>query len=52
VADLADFNGDTYADILWRNSASGLNIIWLMDGFTNLAAQSIGVVDDPDWVVQ
>ncbi len=30
-----DFNGDGKADILWRNEATGQNVVWLMDG-TNL----------------
>ncbi len=27
-----DFNGDGKADILWRNSTSGVNVIWEMNG--------------------
>jgi hypothetical protein len=29
-----DFNGDGYADILWRNSTTGQVFIWLMNGAT------------------
>ncbi|MDF5715076.1 MAG: VCBS repeat-containing protein [Rhizonema sp. NSF051] len=31
---IADFNGDNKTDILWRNSTTGENQIWLMDGTT------------------
>src|SRR5207249_781877 len=27
-----DFNGDGKSDILWRNSTTGANVIWLMNG--------------------
>src|SRR5437773_7624943 len=30
----ADFNGDGRADILWRNSSTGENYLWLMNGTT------------------
>src|SRR6266699_2224788 len=29
-----DFNGDGKSDILWRNSTTGANVIWLMKGAT------------------
>ncbi|HKZ55352.1 MAG TPA: Calx-beta domain-containing protein [Anaerolineales bacterium] len=28
----ADFNGDGKPDLLWRNAATGVNFVWLMDG--------------------
>src|SRR5438876_73683 len=30
----ADFNGDGKSDILWRNSSTGENYVWLMNGTT------------------
>jgi FG-GAP-like repeat len=27
-----DFNGDSKTDFLWRNTTTGANVIWLMDG--------------------
>ncbi|NJL09937.1 MAG: hypothetical protein HC908_06420, partial [Calothrix sp. SM1_7_51] len=30
----ADFNGDGKDDILWRNSRTGENAVWFMDGLT------------------
>jgi len=29
---VGDFNGDGRADILWRNSSTGENYVWLMNG--------------------
>ena len=36
IAGTGDFNGDGKADILWRNSSTGLLAIWEMDGTTLL----------------
>jgi hypothetical protein len=47
----SDFNGDGKADLLWRNPSDGTTIIWLMDGSTRLAAQSIGKVS-PEWSIE
>jgi hypothetical protein len=35
-----DFDGDKKADILWRNTATGENAIWLRDGFKDFDANS------------
>ncbi len=32
IAEVADFDGDGKADILWRNVSTGANVIWLMNG--------------------
>jgi hypothetical protein len=34
IVGVADFNGDNKPDILWRNSASGQNAVWYMNGVT------------------
>jgi hypothetical protein len=34
VQGVGDFNGDGFADILWRNAATGVTSIWLMNGTT------------------
>jgi len=46
-----DFDGDGKADILWRNSSSGLNAIWLMNGTSSTAQVFITTVADPNWQV-
>ncbi|MDH3969485.1 MAG: FG-GAP-like repeat-containing protein [Rhodospirillales bacterium] len=37
-----DFDGDGNADVLWHNTSTGTAVVWLMEGATKLAAQSIG----------
>jgi ELWxxDGT repeat protein len=55
VAGIADFNGDSNADVLWRNSNGGL-AEWLMNGTTimqSLAPISGGSLVTPDasWTI-
>ena len=40
-----DFNADGRSDILWRNTGTGGNVEWQMNGFAVGAAQSIGAVN-------
>jgi len=44
-ADVADFDGDRKADIVWRNKYSGDVVIWLMDGMTTKSATQVASVD-------
>jgi hypothetical protein len=46
-----DFNGDGKSDILWRDSATGEVIIWLMDGTTIASSGSPGAPGS-DWSIQ
>lgn len=32
IAAVGDFSGDGRADIFWRDSSSGTNAIWVMNG--------------------
>jgi len=53
VAGAADFNGDTKADVLWRNLATGENYLYPMDGTTILAGEGyLRAVADQAWQVQ
>ncbi|HXG71850.1 MAG TPA: FG-GAP-like repeat-containing protein [Gemmatimonadaceae bacterium] len=49
----ADFNGDGYNDLLWRDSTHGYIAAWhLQGGHTTKEAVSVPiVVDDPDWEI-
>jgi hypothetical protein len=40
-ANIGDFDGNGKTDILWRNSQTGDNAIWLMDGTNYTAAASL-----------
>ncbi|HKE40835.1 MAG TPA: FG-GAP-like repeat-containing protein [Casimicrobiaceae bacterium] len=51
VVGVGDFNGDGNADLLWRNSIDGNNLIWFMNG-TSLASSAFIPNVDPSsgWV--
>ena len=46
-----DMDGDGKSDILWRNSASGQNALWTMDGGTRLANLAVPSVIDTTWQI-
>src|SRR5438034_11067003 len=45
VKGIGDFDGDGKADILWRNSSTGENYIWLMNGLSTASQGSVNFVD-------
>src|SRR6267142_6865315 len=48
----ADFNGDGRSDILWRNSVTGENYLYPMNGTTILAGEGyLRTVADLNWIV-
>src|SRR6266513_1115585 len=51
VQGIGDFDGDGRADILWRNSSTGENYIWLMNGLSTASQGSVNFVD-PAWQVK
>jgi len=52
IAGVGDFDGDGKADILWRNSSTGQNYIYFMNGTAILPAEGyIRTVADPNWQV-
>src|SRR5438552_4148070 len=44
-----DFDGNGTTDLIWRNSASGQTVVWLMNGTS--ASSSAFIMNDPTWVV-
>jgi uncharacterized delta-60 repeat protein len=44
-----DFNGDGRTDILWCNSATGKNSVWLMNGIGLSSGVYLNSVDVPTW---
>ena len=51
VQGVGDFDGDGKADILWRNTSTGENYIYLMNGLTIASPGSINSVSDQAWQV-
>src|SRR6267142_1594246 len=52
IAGFGDFDGDGTSDILWRNSSTGENYVYFMDGGVILPSEGyIRTVADPTWVV-
>jgi len=52
VAASGDFNRDGFTDLLWRNSASGQNVVWFMSGTRILAGSgSTTSLADQNWHV-
>jgi len=46
-----DFNGDGRSDILWRNSTTGEDVIWLMNGAAISSSVRFATVADPNWSI-
>jgi len=51
IAGIGDFDGDGKADILWRNTSTGQNYIYLMSGTAILAEGYLRTVADQSWQV-
>jgi hypothetical protein len=53
IVGVGDFDGDGKSDILWRNSVSGQNYIYPMNGTTIKASEGfVRTVADPAWQVK
>jgi hypothetical protein len=51
IVGLADFDGDAITDLYWRNVATGLTYIWLMNGAEPKVMQPIHLEPDQSWQV-
>ena len=51
IVGVGDFNADTKTDILWRNTANGVNVVWYMDGVHFLSAKYLFTVPDQSWTI-
>jgi hypothetical protein len=46
-----DFNSDDKPDILWRNTSTGDNYVWYLDGVTVLSGGNLPTVADQNWTI-
>ena len=46
-----DFDGDSKTDLLWHNSSTGHNALWLVNGGHLKAAHGLAVVSDTNWTI-
>jgi hypothetical protein len=46
-----DFNGDGKTDILWRNTSSGQNAVWFLDGATVTGFAVLDSMTDQTWTI-
>jgi hypothetical protein len=56
IVGVGDYSGDTKADILWRHglpgeTATGANLVWLMDGATRTGSRALNALTDLNWQV-
>jgi hypothetical protein len=51
IAGAADFNRDGLTDILWRNSRTGENYVWLMNGMTKTSGIYLPTVADASFQI-
>src|SRR6266513_189705 len=47
-----DVDGDCKSDIVWRNSTTGQNNLWLMNGLTISSQGLLTTMADPAWQIQ
>ena len=47
----ADFDGNGQADLVWRNTSTGENYIWYMDGVMPIGGSSLPRVSDQSWQI-
>ena len=46
-----DFNNDGKTDILWRNTSTGANAVWYMDGVTLTGIADLSALPNPDYAL-
>ena len=51
IAGIGDFNGDGFADVLWRNASTGENYVYLMNGLSVVNEGYLRTVPDQSWQV-
>lgn len=52
LAATGDFNYDGNTDLVWRNSVTGDNAVWFMNGAAFASASDLPRVSDPSWEIR
>ncbi len=47
-----DFNADGQTDLVWRNYATGENMLWLMNGITRVSTVALEPLNDLNWRIE
>ena len=50
IVGVGDFNGDGKPDILWRNTSTGQNAVWYMNGVTLIGVDSANS-SHQNWII-
>jgi hypothetical protein len=50
-ASIVDFDGDGKTDVLWRNTATGANAVWYMDGVTLMGIADLPALPNTDFAI-
>jgi hypothetical protein len=51
IAGVGDFNVDQKPDLVWRNTSTGQNAIWFLDGVMYKSFQFFDAVSDLNWAI-
>ncbi|UBF25722.1 DUF4347 domain-containing protein [Kovacikia minuta CCNUW1] len=52
LAKVADFTGDGKDDLLWRNSTTGANVIWQLNGTSYSTSYALPTLKGYQWTIQ
>jgi hypothetical protein len=48
---VGDFNGDGKPDILWRNTSTGQNLVWYMNGAKEITSAYLPTASGQAWTI-
>ncbi|MGP1387511.1 MAG: beta strand repeat-containing protein, partial [Thainema sp.] len=52
IEGIGDYDGDGQDDLVWRNSATGQNSVWFMNGTSRIATAALNPVTEAGWQLQ